>query len=48
MALLLAHDLGEVRDTLRETGAVDAIAPNTYATVDEAIEALAHADPHQG
>ncbi len=46
--LIVAHDVGQVRDTLRETGAVDAIAPNTYATVDEAIEALAHADPHQG
>lgn len=46
--LIVAHDVGQVRDTLRETGAEDAIGPNTYATVDEAIAALAHADLHQG
>ena len=45
MVLIVAHDVGHVRDTLRETGADDAIGPNTYATVDEAIEALAQADP---
>ncbi len=48
VVLIVAHDVGQVRDTLRETAAVDAIGPNTYATVDAAIEALARTDPHQG
>jgi SulP family sulfate permease len=43
--LIVAHDVGQVRDTLRETGAEDSIGHRTYRTVDEAIEALAHERP---
>ena len=45
--LLVAHDVGQVRDTLRETGVEDAVGHHSYSTVDEAIEALADADPHR-
>ena len=31
VVLIVAHDVGQVRDTLRETGAVDAIGHNSYA-----------------
>jgi anti-anti-sigma factor len=40
VALVVAHDIGQVRDTLRETGLEDSIGSRTYATVDQAIEAL--------
>jgi|KBSMisStaDraftv2_1062788.scaffolds.fasta_scaffold03038_10 high affinity sulfate transporter 1 len=48
VVLAVAHDVGQVRDTLSETGAANAIGRNTYATVDEAIEALAQVDPRHG
>ncbi len=40
VALVIAHDVGQVRDTLRETGLEDSIGSRTYPTVDQAIEAL--------
>ena len=43
--LIVAHDVGQVRDTLRETGAEDSIGHRAYRTVDEAIEALSRERP---
>ena len=41
VALLLAHDIGQVRDTLAETGVDAELArTGTYATVDEAVAAF--------
>jgi SulP family sulfate permease len=41
VALLLAHDVGQVRDTLEETGTEEELARGgTYATVDEAVAAF--------
>jgi len=45
VTLAIAHDVGQVRDTLRETGDENALERQTYATVDEAVEALARLDP---
>jgi anti-anti-sigma factor len=38
--LILAHNVGQVRDTLQETGADASQGSRSYATVDDAIEAL--------
>jgi len=40
VVLVVAHDVGQVRDTLHETGLEDSIGGRIYATVDQAIEAL--------
>jgi sulfate permease, SulP family len=38
--LVLARDIGQVRDTLQETGVDASFGSRSYATVDDAIEAL--------
>ena len=43
--LLLAHDVGQVRDTLRETRFEDTAGRRPYSTVDEAIRAIAPTRP---
>jgi high affinity sulfate transporter 1 len=41
VALLLAHDLGEVRDTLRQTGVRGELGPHrVFPTIDEAVRSL--------
>jgi anti-anti-sigma factor len=41
VALLLAHDLGEVRDTLRQTGVRNELGPQSvFPTIDEAVRSV--------
>ena len=43
--MVVAHDVGQVRDTLRETRFADTAGQHTYSTVDEAIAAIAPTGP---
>ena len=44
--MVVAHDVGQVRDTLRETRFADTAGQHTYSTVDEAITAIAPTGTH--